>query len=121
MLPANRPVDKKRLLIKKSKVLIWLAVLAHGGEEIRNPTQTRKPYVCYYSSDKAYKHHRQSPTTEPVRRTMNGADVFVNQCLIRKMYLINAGRCEQSMYLHPKPAALVVIVANTLDFAGRIR
>lgn len=71
-------LQKKTLLIKKGDVLIWHAALAHGGEEIRNPALTRKSFVCHYSSDSAYKHHRQSPNTEPVRRTINGADVFVN-------------------------------------------
>lgn len=71
-------MERKTLLIKKGEVLIWHAALAHGGEAIRNRALTRKSYVCHYSSDSAYKHHRQRPTEEPVRRTMNGADVFVN-------------------------------------------
>lgn len=71
-------LEKKTLLIKKGDVLLWHAALAHGGDEIRNPALTRKSFVCHYSSDKAYRHHRQSPTAEPVRRTINGADVFAN-------------------------------------------
>jgi phytanoyl-CoA hydroxylase len=74
----NAGLEKKTLLIKKGDVLLWHAALAHGGDAIRNPALTRKSYVCHYSSDKAYKHHRQSPQSEPVRRTINGADVFVN-------------------------------------------
>lgn len=71
-------LEKKTLLIKKGDVLLWHAALAHGGDEIRNPNLTRKSFVCHYSSDKAYRHHRQSPTEEPIRRTINGADVFAN-------------------------------------------
>ncbi|GAB3555684.1 phytanoyl-CoA dioxygenase family protein [Spirosoma fluminis] len=71
-------LEKKTLLIKKGDVLLWHAALAHGGDEIRNKALTRKSFVCHYSSDKAYKHHRQHPTVEPIRRTINGADVFAN-------------------------------------------
>jgi len=71
-------LEKKTLLIKKGDVLLWHAALAHGGDEIRNTDLTRKSFVCHYSSDKAYRHHRQLPTAEPTRRTINGADVFVN-------------------------------------------
>ncbi|AKD57325.1 phytanoyl-CoA dioxygenase family protein [Spirosoma radiotolerans] len=85
-------LKKKTLLIKKGEVLIWHAALAHGGEEIRNPAQTRKSYVCHYSSEKAYKHHRQSPTTEPVRRTMNGADVFVNPTMPDQEDIFDQGK-----------------------------
>lgn len=85
-------LEKKTLLIKKGEVLIWHAALAHGGEEIRNPAQTRKSYVCHYSSYRAYKHHRQSPTTEPVRRTMNGADVFVNPTMPDQEDIFDKGR-----------------------------
>jgi ectoine hydroxylase-related dioxygenase (phytanoyl-CoA dioxygenase family) len=71
-------LEKQTLLIKKGDVLLWHAALAHGGDEIRNPALTRKSFVCHYSSDKAYRHHRQSPQEEPIRRTINGADVFAN-------------------------------------------
>lgn len=85
-------LEKKTLLIKKGEVLIWHAALAHGGEEIRNPALTRKSYVCHYSSDRAYKHHRQSPTTEPVRRTMNDVDVFVNPTMPDQEDIFDKGR-----------------------------
>ncbi len=71
-------LQKKTLLIKKGDVLIWHAALAHGGDAIQNMELTRKSFVCHYSSDKAYRHHRQNPNAEPIRRTLNGADVFVN-------------------------------------------
>lgn len=71
-------LKRETLLIKKGDVLLWHASLAHGGDSIRNPELTRKSYVCHYSSDKAYQHHRQSPNTEPIRRSINGADVYAN-------------------------------------------
>ena len=71
-------LKKQTLLIKKGDVLLWHAALAHGGDAIRNPALTRKSFVCHYSSDIAYRHHRQSPDTEPIRRSINGADVFAN-------------------------------------------
>ncbi|RIV18453.1 phytanoyl-CoA dioxygenase [Fibrisoma montanum] len=71
-------LKRETLLIKKGDVLLWHASLAHGGDAIRNPALTRKSYVCHYSSLKAYQHHRQAPTSEPIRRSMNGADVFAN-------------------------------------------
>ncbi|GAB3784884.1 hypothetical protein GCM10028818_45530 [Spirosoma horti] len=89
---ASAGLEKKTLLIKKGEVLIWHAALAHGGEEIRNPAQTRKSYVCHYSSDKAYKHHRQSPNTEPIRRTINGADVFVNPTMPDQEDIFDRGK-----------------------------
>lgn len=84
-------LERKTLLVKKGDVLLWHAALAHGGDEIRNPALTRKSLVCHYSSDKAYRHHRQSPTAEPVRRTMNGADVFVNPTMPNQEDIFTAG------------------------------
>ncbi|GAB2604790.1 phytanoyl-CoA dioxygenase family protein [Spirosoma areae] len=83
---------KKTLLVKKGDVLIWHAALAHGGDAIRNAALTRKSFVCHYSSDKAYRHHRQSPTAEPIRRTINGADVFVNPHLPDQEDIFTAGK-----------------------------
>ena len=85
-------LEKKTLLIKKGDVLLWHAALAHGGDEIRNPALTRKSYVCHYSSDKAYRHHRQKPDVEPVRRTINGADVFVNPHMPDQEDIFDAGK-----------------------------
>ena len=85
-------LERQTLLVKKGDVLLWHAALAHGGDAIRNPALTRKSYVCHYSSDKAYRHHRQSPTTEPVRRTINGADVFANPTMPDQEDIFTAGR-----------------------------
>jgi hypothetical protein len=85
-------MERKTLLVKKGDVLLWHAALAHGGDAIRNPELTRKSYVCHYSSDKAYRHHRQSPTTEPVRRTINGAEVFANPTMPDQEDIFTAGR-----------------------------
>ena len=85
-------LEKKTLLIKKGDVLLWHAALAHGGEAIRNPELTRKSFVCHYSSDKAYRHHRQSPAEEPVRRTINGADVFANPHMPDQEDIFAAGK-----------------------------
>lgn len=85
-------LEKKTLLIKKGDVLLWHAALAHGGDEIRNPALTRKSFVCHYSSDKAYRHHRQNPTAEPIRRTLNGADVFANPHMPDQEDIFEAGK-----------------------------
>ncbi|GAB4000574.1 hypothetical protein GCM10028807_53970 [Spirosoma daeguense] len=85
-------LEKKTLLIKKGDVLLWHAALAHGGDEIRNSVLTRKSFVCHYSSDSAYKHHRQSPSTEPIRRTMNEADVFVNPQMLDQEDIFSEGK-----------------------------
>lgn len=85
-------LERKTLLIKKGDVLLWHAALAHGGDAIRNKDLTRKSFVCHYSSDKAYRHHRQSPTDEPVRRTINGADVFANPHMSDEEDVFSAGK-----------------------------
>ena len=85
-------LEKKTLLVKKGDVLLWHAALAHGGDEIRNPALTRKSLVCHYSSDKAYRHHRQSPTADPTRRTINGADLFVNPTMPEQEDIFPVGR-----------------------------
>jgi ectoine hydroxylase-related dioxygenase (phytanoyl-CoA dioxygenase family) len=84
-------LTRETLLIKKGDVLIWHAALAHGGDPIRDPGLTRKSYVCHYSSSKAYKHHRQSPSTEPIRRSLNGADVFANPLMLDQEDLFKGG------------------------------
>lgn len=73
--------QRKTLLIKKGDVLLWHAALAHGGHAITNPELTRKSFVCHYSSQNAYRFHRQQPNLEPVRHTYNGADVFAHPFL----------------------------------------
>ncbi len=73
--------QRKTLLIKKGDVLLWHAALAHGGDAINNPELTRKSFVCHYSSQNAYRHHRQKPDEEPVRHTYNGGDVFAHPFL----------------------------------------
>lgn len=85
-------LEKKTLLIKKGDVLLWHAALAHGGDEIRNKNLTRKSFVSHYSSDKAYQHHRQLPTADPIRRTMNGADVFANPLMPDQEDIFDAGK-----------------------------
>lgn len=58
---------KEVLLIEKGDVLIWHAALVHGGTVITNPNQTRKSFVCHYSTKKALPKHRFAqgePTTE---------------------------------------------------------
>lgn len=85
-------LEKKTLLIRKGDVLLWHAALAHGGAEIRNPELTRKSFVCHYSSDKAYRHHRQLPTAEPTRRTINEADVFANPHMPDQEDIFAAGK-----------------------------
>jgi phytanoyl-CoA hydroxylase len=61
-------LPKDTLLIKRGDVLIWHAALAHGGGLITNPDQTRKSYVCHYSTEEALPYHRhrfgQIPDTE---------------------------------------------------------
>ncbi|GAB4049760.1 phytanoyl-CoA dioxygenase family protein [Spirosoma litoris] len=84
-------LKRETLLIKKGDVLIWHAALAHGGDAIRNPALTRKSFVNHYSSVKAYKHHRQSPTAEPIRRSMNGADVFANPTMLDQEDIFKGG------------------------------
>lgn len=85
-------LEKKTLLIRKGDVLLWHAALAHGGEAIRDPQKTRKSFVCHYSSDKAYRHHRQDPDAEPIRRTINGADVFANPHMPHQEDIFAAGK-----------------------------
>ncbi len=84
-------LERKTLLIKKGDLLIWHAALAHGGEPIGNPEQTRKSFVCHYSSEKAYRHHRYRANEEPMRVTMNNADVFKNPLLPQEEDIFTGG------------------------------
>ncbi|WP_439555130.1 phytanoyl-CoA dioxygenase family protein [Dyadobacter sp.] len=69
---------KETLLIKKGDVLIWHAALAHGGSMISNPEQTRKSFVCHYSTAEALPYHRNFTTSPPVVQTYNGVNIFNN-------------------------------------------
>lgn len=83
---------RKPLLIKKGDVLLWHAALAHGGDAITSPNQTRKSFVSHYSSVNAYRHHRQQPDAEPVRHSYNGADVFAHPKLQDHEDIFDTGR-----------------------------
>ena len=87
----EKGLKRETLLIKKGDLLIWHAALAHGGDAIRNENQTRKSYVCHYSSQGAYKHHRSRFDQEPERYTLNNADVFKNPVLPHEENIFKAG------------------------------
>lgn len=72
---------KEVLLIKKGDVLIWHGALAHGGSPILNPEQTRKSFVCHYSTYKALPFHRIDPGAEPVIQEYNGMYIYNNPAL----------------------------------------
>lgn len=72
----NYPKDT--LLIKRGDVLIWHAALAHGGDIITNPEQTRKSYVCHYTTHEALPFHRHRPAEEPVTEYYNGVAIYQN-------------------------------------------
>ncbi|MCE7067531.1 phytanoyl-CoA dioxygenase family protein [Dyadobacter sp. CY326] len=69
---------KETLLIKKGDVLIWHAALAHGGSIITNPEQTRKSFVCHYSTEQALPYHRNFTTQVPVKQDYNGVYIYNN-------------------------------------------
>jgi phytanoyl-CoA hydroxylase len=71
-------LPKETLLIKKGDVLIWHAALAHGGSMITNPDQTRKSFVCHYSTLQALPYHRNYPTQVPVKQDYNGVYIYNN-------------------------------------------
>ncbi len=72
---------KEVLLIRKGDVLIWHGALAHGGSPILNPEQTRKSFVCHYSTYKALPYHRIDPGAEPVKQDYNGMYIYNNPAL----------------------------------------
>ncbi|GAB2764440.1 hypothetical protein GCM10027275_01930 [Rhabdobacter roseus] len=74
-------LPKETLLIKKGDVLIWHAALAHGGGVITNPEQTRKSYVCHYSTEEALPFHRNRPTEVPIKQDYNGLYIYNNPAL----------------------------------------
>ena len=75
---AELEYPKETLLIKKGDVLIWHAALAHGGSMITNPEQTRKSFVCHYSTEQALPYHRNFVTQVPVKQTFNGVHIYNN-------------------------------------------
>lgn len=70
--------SKETLLIKRGDVLIWHSALAHGGGLITNPDQTRKSYVCHYSTQQALPFHRAKPHETPVKQEYNGVLIYQN-------------------------------------------
>lgn len=74
-------LPKETLLIKKGDVLIWHSALAHGGSVITNPDQTRKSFVCHYSTEQALPYHRNFPAQEPVKQEYNGVYIYNNPLL----------------------------------------
>lgn len=75
---AEHQYPKETLLIKKGDVLIWHAALAHGGSMITNPEQTRKSFVCHYSTEQALPYHRNFVTQVPVKQDYNGVYIYNN-------------------------------------------
>lgn len=75
---AEHQYPKETLLIKKGDVLIWHAALAHGGSMITNPDQTRKSFVCHYSTEQALPYHRNFVTQVPVKQDYNGVYIYNN-------------------------------------------
>jgi ectoine hydroxylase-related dioxygenase (phytanoyl-CoA dioxygenase family) len=75
---ADLHYPKETLLIKKGDVLIWHAALAHGGSMITNPEQTRKSFVCHYSTEQALPYHRNFVSQVPVKQEYNGVYIYNN-------------------------------------------
>lgn len=71
-------LPKETLLIKKGDVLIWHGALAHGGSIINNPEQTRKSFICHYSTKEALPFHRVDPGAVPVAQDFNGMLIYNN-------------------------------------------
>ncbi len=69
-------LDKRVLLIKKGDVLIWHSALVHGGSLINDPNQTRKSYVCHYSTVEGLPYHRSHPDEAPIKREINGGVLY---------------------------------------------
>lgn len=84
-------LSRETLLIKKGDVLLWHASLAHGGHPIQDENQTRKSFVCHYSSATAYKHHRLATGVDPVRYSYSGADVFAHPILTDQEDIFRTG------------------------------
>ncbi|MBA4850146.1 phytanoyl-CoA dioxygenase family protein [Emticicia sp. BO119] len=69
-------LKKQTLLIKKGDVLIWHSALVHGGSIINDPNQTRKSFVCHYSSEQALPYHRAAMGVEPKKFQLNNATLY---------------------------------------------
>jgi ectoine hydroxylase-related dioxygenase (phytanoyl-CoA dioxygenase family) len=78
---ANLKYPKETLLIKRGDVLIWHSALAHGGSIITNPEQTRKSFVCHYSTEQALPFHRNRMADIPVKQDYNGVFIYNNPAL----------------------------------------
>lgn len=85
----NYPKDT--LLIKRGDVLIWHAALAHGGDIIGNPEQTRKSYVCHYSTEEALPFHRHRPAQKPITEYHNGVAIYHNPDFGDQENILKAG------------------------------
>lgn len=42
---------REQFLGKKGDLLLWHAMLIHGGDAVKNPKLTRKSYVCHYMAE----------------------------------------------------------------------
>ncbi len=88
---AELKLPKDTLLIKRGDVLIWHAALAHGGGLITNPDQTRKSYVCHYSTEEALPFHRHRFGQTPVTEYHNGVAIYQNPDFGDQENVLNAG------------------------------
>jgi len=82
---------KETLLIKRGDVLIWHAALAHGGGIITNPDQTRKSYVCHYTTKEALPSHRYRLGEVPTISSYNGVDIYQHPEFGNQEDILNAG------------------------------
>ncbi len=82
---------KETLLIKRGDVLIWHAALAHGGSIITNPDQTRKSYVCHYSTKQALPFHRGRTHEIPTTNYNNGVAIYANPEFKEQEDILKAG------------------------------
>jgi hypothetical protein len=62
--------------IKKGDILIWHSALVHGGSLINDPNQTRKSFVCHYSTEQGLPFHRAAPHDKPKKFTLNNASLY---------------------------------------------
>lgn len=76
--------EREVLLIKKGDVLIWHAALVHGGTVISNPDQTRKSFVCHYSTKTAYPTHRFAKDKQPEEVNISGGICYKHPTLIEE-------------------------------------
>ncbi len=69
-------LEKQTLLIKKGDILIWHSALVHGGSIINDHNQTRKSFVCHYSTVDGLPFHRAAPMEEPKKFVLNNATLY---------------------------------------------